>query len=532
MSGSFSRSVLRFVAVAAVASAAAFASAPTAAQQRGGTLNSVVNPEPPMLVLGLNPLLPTQLVAGKIYQGLLRYGFDLKPLPSLAKAWTISPDGRTYTFELERNVKWHDGKPFTSADVVFSLDVMLKEVHARWRSMHDRAESIRALDDHTVEIKLKEPFSAFIFAFLPVGAPMMPKHVYEGTDFRNNPANATPIGTGPFKLKEWKKGSYIHLVRNDEYWKPGRPYLDEIYYFVIPDGAQRAAALESGRVDMVQNNDLEPFDVDRLKKLAQFEFITSGPESVSPVSWLDVNLRAAPLNDKRFRQALMHAIDRDFIVNNLFFGIGKPASGPIATTTKFHDAAAVKRYPHDPAKAVALLEEMGLKPDARGVRARVKLLNLPYGEVWTRQSEFVKQQLARVGIEITIETVDTATWAQRNANWEYELSFNFLSQFMHPAVGVARAYISSNIRKGVISTNVMGYSNPRVDQLFEAAAKATTDAEAQKLYSEVQAIITDEVPVIYLTELQFPMFINRKFRNVVVDGNGPLSEFDEAYLAR
>jgi peptide/nickel transport system substrate-binding protein len=260
--------------------------------------------------------------------------------------------------------------------------------------------------------------------------------------------------------------------------------------------------------------------------------MATGPESVAPESWLDVNLRSAPFSDKRFRQALTHAIDREFIVKNLFFGIGKPASGPIATSTRFRDDAAVKRYAHDPAKAIALLEEMGLKPDARGVRARVKLLGLPYGEVWTRQAEFVKQQLARVGIEVTIESVDTATWAQRNANWDFELSFNFVSQFMHPAVGVARTYISSNIRKGVISTNVMGYSNPRVDQLFDQAASATSDADAQKAYSEIQAIVTDEVPLIYLTELQFPIFINKKFRNVIVDGNGPLSEFDEAYVAR
>jgi len=521
---------LRRVAGALALAAALLAGGAALAQQRGGTLNSVVNPEPPNLILGINPLLPTQLVAGKIYQGLLRYSFDLKPLPSLARAWTISPDGRTYVFELERNVKWHDGKPFTAHDVVFSLDVMLKEVHARWRAMHDRSESIKALDDHTVEIKLKAPFSAFIYAFLPVGAPMMPKHVYEGTDFRNNPANATPIGTGPFKLKEWRRGSFIHLVRNDDYWKPGKPYLDEIYYFVIPDGAQRAAALESGRVDMVQNNDIEYFDVERLRKLPQFEFMATGPESVAPQSWLDVNLRSAPFNDKRFRQALTHAIDREFIVKNLFFGIGKPASGPIATSTRFRDDAAVKRYPHDPARAIALLEEMGLKPDARGVRARVKLLALPYGEVWTRQAEFVKQQLARVGIEATIETVDTATWAQRNANWDFDLSFNFVSQFMHPAVGVARTYISSNIRKGVISTNVMGYSNPRVDELFDKAAVEVDETKRQAMYSEIQRILVEAVPVAWVLELEFPTFINKQFKNVVTSAIGVRDNFADVYM--
>jgi peptide/nickel transport system substrate-binding protein len=511
---------------------AALIAVPGLAQTRGGTLNAIVNPEPPNLVLGLNQLLPTQLVASKIYQGLLRYDFDLTPRPSLAKSWEISPDGKTYTFHLERNVKWHDGTPFTARDVLFSTDVFLKETHARWRSMHERTESIRAVDDFTIEFKLKEPFSPFIYAFLPAGAPMMPKHIYDGTDYRNNPANATPIGTGPFKFKEWRRGSFIHLVRNDQYWKPNRPYLDEIYYYVIPDSAQRVAALESGRIDMAQNNDIEAFDVPRIKGLPNIDFRTSGPEAVSPISWLDVNLRIAPFNDKRFRQAMLHAIDRDFLQKNIWFGLGKTAHGPIASTTRYYDEKAVKRYAYDPQKSMALLDEMGLKPDARGVRARVKMLALPYGEVWTRHAEFVKQQFGKVGIDVTIETTDAAGFLQRNANWDFELCFNFVSQFMHPAVGVARTYISSNIRKGIISTNVMGYSNPRVDQLFSEAAVQTAEAEIQKRYSEIQAIISDELPVIYLTELEFPIFINKKFRNVVMDGNGPLGEFDEAYLVR
>jgi peptide/nickel transport system substrate-binding protein len=143
------------------------------APKRGGTLRSIVNPEPPGLILGLNQLLPTMLVAGKIYQGLLRYGFDLKPLPSLAKSWTISPDGKVYTFKLEEAVTWHDGQPFTSADVVFSTTKYLPETHARWRAMRERCASIEAIDPHTVAFTLKETFSPFISAFLASGCPMM-----------------------------------------------------------------------------------------------------------------------------------------------------------------------------------------------------------------------------------------------------------------------------------------------------------------------------------------------------------------------
>ena len=187
------------------------------------------------------------------------------------------------------------------------------------------------------------------------------------------------------------------------------------------------------------------------------------------------------------------------------------------------------KYPYDPIRAIALLDQMGHKPDARGVRQKVNILALPYGEVWTRQAEFIKQQFGKVGIEVTLETTDTAGFLQRNANWEFELCFNFLSQFMDPAIGVARTYISSNIRKGVISTNVEGYSNPAIDDLFARAPLMTSDGEAQKLYSEAQRILSDDVPVVYLTELEFPTFINKQFRDVIVDASGCLAEFDQAY---
>jgi peptide/nickel transport system substrate-binding protein len=515
--------------LAAGLAAAAGPFADAQSPKRGGTLRSIVNPEPPGLILGLNQLLPTQLVACKIYQSLLRYSFDLQPLPSLAKSWTISPDGLVYTFNLQPNATWHDGEAFTADDVVFTTTKFLPETHARWRAMFERCAEIKALDPHAVQFTLKQPFGAFISAFIHSGCPMTPKHIYDGKgDFRANPANATPIGTGPFKLAEWRKGSFIHLVRHDGYWKPGQPYLDEIFYNVVPDSAQRVAALESGRVDMAQNNDIENFEVPRMKDLKQLEFFTKGNEAISPIAWMDINLRLPKFQDKRFRKAMMLALDRQFIVDNLYFGLGKVANGPIASTTRFYDDAALVKYPYDPKRAIALLDEMGLKPDANGVRQRVSVLALPYGEVWTRQAEFVKQQFGKVGIEVTIETTDSAGFLQRNANWEFELCFNFLSQFMHPALGVARTYVSSNIRKGVISTNVEGYTNPEIDDIFARAAVAP-DADAQKLYSQAQHIISDDVPVVYLTELQFPTFVSRSFHDVIIDANGCLGDFDQAY---
>ncbi|WP_044529331.1 ABC transporter substrate-binding protein, partial [Herbaspirillum sp. B65] len=270
--------------------------------QAGGTLNMLMQPEPPTLMLALNQQGPTQFAGSKIYQSLLTYSQDLKPQPSLAESWEISKDGLTYTFNLYKGVKWHDGKPFTAADVVFSSDKFLREVHPRMRVlMNQRVESVKAEGDNKVIFKLKQPFSPFIYAFEVSTMPIVPKHIYEGTDYRTNPANNNPIGTGPFMLKEWKRGAYIHLVKNPNYFKPGLPYLDDIYLKIVPDAASRAVAFEQGTVDVLRGGDVENFEVRRLQKLPNVQSTTAGWEMFSPTVWLQMNLRRAPFNNKTVR---------------------------------------------------------------------------------------------------------------------------------------------------------------------------------------------------------------------------------------
>jgi peptide/nickel transport system substrate-binding protein len=520
-------------AVLAVPALSGLTATPVLAQEtpvKGGVLNSIVQPEPPTLMLGLNQQGPTQTVAGKIYQSLLTYDQKLNPMPSLAKSWTVSPDGLTYTFKLFENVTWHDGKPFTAKDVVFSTNVFLKEVHPRARAVFSRCDSITAPDDYTVVFTLKEPFPAFLQSFEVSSAPMVPAHIYEGTDFRANPANATPIGTGPFKLKEWVKGSHIQLVRNESYFKPGLPYLDGVTFRVIPDAASRSLALESGQVQQTQYSDLEPFEVPRMKTLANLEFSTKGYEFVAPMSWLEINHRVKPLDDKRFRKAIAYAIDRKFIRDKIWFGLGRIPTGPINSVVKFYDPK-VTTYEPNLDKAKALLDEMGLKPDAKGVRATVKIMPMPYGETWTRLGEYLKQALGKAGIAVTLESTDAAGWSQRVANWDYEITTNFLYQYGDPALGVARTYISDNIRKGVLFTNTMGYSNPKVDALFAAGVREVDPAKRQALYSEVQQILSDDLPVVWLLEMEFPTFLDKRVKNANKTAIGVNDTYEDVWLA-
>ncbi|GHC84076.1 peptide ABC transporter substrate-binding protein [Pseudorhodoferax aquiterrae] len=497
-------------------------------QTRGGTLNSIVQPEPPMLNLAVSQLTPTQMVSGKIFLSLLTYDVNLKPLPSLAKSWTVSPDGLTYTFQLEPNARWHDGKPLTAEDVVYTAREFLPVTHPRARDIFGRCESITAAGPHTVVFKLKAPFGPFLSAFDISNLPVMPKHIYAGTDLAKNPANLNPVGSGPYKLKEWVRGSHIHLVRNEDYFKPGLPHLDAIIYRVMPDGASRALAIEKSTVQLTQWTDLELFDAQRIAKQSNLAMTTKGYEYFAPIMWLEMNNRTAPMNDKRFRQAVMHAIDRNFIKDRILYGFGKVATGPVNSKTRFYEPD-VKKYDFNVAKANALLDEMGLKPDAKGIRARLRFPVSPYGEMVQRSCEYIRQCLSKIGVAVTLESTDPGSYTQRISQWDYDLNLSWLYQFGDPALGVTRNYVSSNIRK-ILFTNTVGYSNAEVDRLADAAALETEDAKRQVLYSQMQKQLVEDVPIAWLVEMEFPTIHDKRIQNLVTTAIGIHESFDQVSI--
>ncbi len=520
------KAVLRTGAAAALAAVMAMGSA--LAQTRGGTLNAIVQPEPPILMLGLNQQGPTQYVAGKIYQGLLTYDEKLKPLPSLAKSWKVSDDGLTYSFELQQGVKWHDGKPFSSADVVFSIDKFLRAVHPRARVVIGKyVDSVTAPDANNVIIKLKEPFAPFLSAFVVDNMPMVPKHIYDETDYAKNPANQTPIGTGPFKFKEWKKGSYISLVRNNEYWKPGLPYLDEIIFRVVPDAASRAVAFEKGDVQVLRGGDIDNVEVKRLKALPNVEMTTKGWEMYAPLSFIVMNQRTEPFNNVKVRQAVMHAINRKFVVDTIFFGMGKPAISPLASTTLFFEPK-VTQYDFSLAKARALIKESGVNVGARTIR----ILSFPYGSAWDRLGEYTKQSLEQIGFKVEIQAADAGGWAKRAGEFDFDLTFNFTYQYGDPAIGVARHYLSTNIVKGSPFVNNQGYNNPKVDALFTQAASALKAEERQKLYTEAQNILVNDVANGFLFEIEYPTFYRKNIKNLVQTAIGLNETFDNVWIEK
>ncbi|MGO4391981.1 ABC transporter substrate-binding protein [Variovorax sp. M-6] len=497
----------------------------------GGTLNLIVQPEPPGINLGNAKLGPSSFVGSKIYEGLISLSPKLEPIPRLAESWTISPDGKTYTFKLRPNVKWHDGKPFTSDDVVFSFTKYLPATFARTKLIMEQVEAITAPDPGTVVFRLKQPYPAFMYIFEATGGTIMPRHLYEGvTDYRTTPVNNTIVGTGPFKLGEWRRGAYIRLVKNPDYWDKGKPHLDNLYFHVVPDAVGRSIAFESGKVDAIRAGDVENFEIARLAAAPGVALSKAGWEFLEPMAFLNMNLRNKPIDDKRFRQAIAHALDRQFIVKNIFSTFGEPMNGPFTSSYGFKDASVETRHAYDPAKAKALLDEMGLKPGADGTRVALRLLPLPYGETWQRLAEYTRERLGAVGIKVSIVATDVPGWFSRLSSGDFDLAYNFVYLLGDPAIGVNQTYLSTNQLNRGTAANVDGYVNPQVDALLVKAENEQRRGERAKLYSQVQKTLSEDLPILWTHQMVMPTVYRAKVKNLISTGLGMNEGFADVWI--
>lgn len=477
------------------------ASAPPKA---GGTLTAIIQPEPVILTAALNTAAPTGIVTGSIFDGLVDYDANLKPVPALAESWETSKDGLTFTLHLRDGVKWHDGKPFTSADVKWTLEEVWKKIHPRNQAIFAKVTSVDAPDDRTVVLHLSQPSVAILSSLNSNGAQVLPKHLYEGTDILNNPYNNKPVGTGPFVFKEWSRGNYIVLERNPEYWDKGKPYLDRVVFRVIPDAAARSAALEKGEVQWGVLSPVPLKDAERLAKLPNLRVSTEGYEWLSPWLFADFNVERGPLKDVKVRQALAQAIDRNAISKVVWFGFAKPAVSPIPSTlAAFHDAGGIA-YDYDPKKAEALLDAAGYKRGPDGARFTLDIDYIPYGDDYKRTAEYLKQALKRVGVEANVRSQDTAAFTRRvYGDRDFDISITWFAAFSDPQVGVNRAYWSGSIGKNIPWTNGSGYRNDKVDALISATQGEGDPAKRIQLFKDLQKTVLTDLPTLPLVELKF-----------------------------
>jgi peptide/nickel transport system substrate-binding protein len=501
-----------------------------AAPVRGGTATLLLSAEPPVLTTIANTAFNSVYVSPKVIEGLLTYDFELNPQPLLAKEWSVSPDGLAYTFHLRESVKWHDGQTFTSADVAFSIKT-LKEVHPRGRNTFLNLVDVETPDPLTAILKLSKPAPYLITALASSETPIVPRHIYEGTKVAENPANLAPIGTGPFKFKEWVRGSHLVYERNPEYWDQPRPYLDQLIVRFIPDAAARSIAIETGEIDLAPSTPVPLSDLERLKEVPGIAFEQRGYQYANGVSRIEFNLERPFFKDIRVRQAFAHVIDRKVILNTINYGYGAAIPGPInPNLAKWYDGD-LKTYPIDLAAAEKLLDEAGYPRGSDGVRIRINLDYVPSGETYPRGSEYIRQALAKVGVDATVRSQDFATYTKRiYTDRDFDFAFEGMSNLFDPTVGVQRLYWSKNFKPGVPFSNGSAYSNPKVDALLEAAAIEVDVKKRVDQWREIQQILVEDLPAIDIASQPELTIYNKRIADHTVGGEGVSGSLAYAYV--
>ena len=438
---------------------------------KGGTLFASVTPEPAGLAAGINISSPAVVISASIFDGLVSYDQDYKPQPQLAESWEESADGKTITFHLRKGVLWHDGTPFTSADVQYSILNVVKKTHPRGASNLSKVTDVETPDEHTVVFRLSGRSPVLWAVLFGTETQIVPKHLYEGTNPLTNPWNLKPVGTGAFVFKEWVRGSHVTLERNPNYWGQSKPYLDRIIFKMIGDGRARPVALESGEIQFAANNPVPvpEGDVARLQGNPGLVLDTVGWEARAPMFFFDFNFRRETFKDIRVRKAFAHAINRQGLADIVWYGLANVAESCVPSFQKQFFKTGLPQYDFNPAEAERLLDEAGLKRGADGIRLRIDhITEVSYGQVYLRAAEYMREQLKDIGVEMTLVNLELAAMIRKlYTDYDFDTASMWYSAYPDPQIGVTRRFWSKNIKPGTPSSNASSYSNPKMDSMIE-----------------------------------------------------------------
>ncbi len=473
-------------------------------------------------------------INGFVYDSLIdRDNKTLELIPRLATSWDISEDKLIFTFHLRQDVKWHDGVPFTAEDVLYTYDrIQDPKVDApHLRVYYKDIKKVEKLDDYTIRFTYARPyFKALEFCG---GIPIVAKHIYDdGQNFNTNPAGRHPIGTGPYKFIKWDTGKKIVLERNESYWDKNRiPEIKGIQFKIISDDAVALQELKKGEIDLASLRPIQWMKQSNTKSFQEnfirHEYYTPGYRFIG---W---NLRRPYFQDKKVRQALTMLVNRQAIVKKLEFGLGKVISGPFFFQAYEYNQKIVP-LPFDPEAAKKMLDEAGwVDSDGDGLRdkeieekegEKVVKVRVPFkfnflipsgARFYERLSSIMKEDFAKAGIEINIQTMEWAAFIGRVNKRDFDAtSLGWAFGFDEDPYQV---WHSSQIKEG---SNFVGFDNPEADKIMEEA-RVTFDKEKRtELYHHFHEIVADEQPYTFLYTGEALVARNKRFKNVVVYRGG------------
>ncbi|MCG3174707.1 MAG: Oligopeptide-binding protein AppA [Myxococcota bacterium] len=493
----------------------------------GGVLNVQLQVEPG----GLNNLMDTRdaysvYISNHIDEALV--AFDSKTLevkPVLAEKWEVSGGGKVVTFHLRKNVKFHDGQPFTAKDVRYSFDRMKDKTvkTTKIKFVFVDLERMEAPDPHTVRFHWTRPLYNVVSSMDSLR--ILPAHLYEGKDFDTNPLNRAPVGTGPFRFKEWITGDRIVIERNDDYWGE-KSFLDKIVYRVAPDNNTALQMLKNGQLDwFVFEPDQWKQEEARFRSDPDFQVLVYSAPAYSYIPW---NMRKPPFNDRRVRVAMSHAINMDAIVTQLYHGFARRLHSSSLPGSDEYDNG-LKLIPHDPVRAAALLEEAGWK-DTNGDGVRDKEVEveeegrktlqrkdfaveflIPSGlQISQRVAELVRGDLEKVGVKAEVRKYEWATFIKKMQSHEFDAAM--LGWRLSEESDPYQIWHSSQAETG---SNYPGYMDPEADRLCESVRVTLDPLDRASQIRRLGYLVWRDQPYTFILQRKAVAVIHKRFRNVI-----------------
>ncbi len=464
----------------------------------------------------LLPMLASDSVSGDIsallFNGLTKLDKDINVTGDLAESWDIRRGGLEIIFHLRKGVMWHDGAEFTSEDVVFTYKTMIDpNVPTPYVSYFDLVESVEALDPYTVKVTYKEPFAPALEYW---GMGILPKHVLEGKDVTKEEYNRNPVGTGPYKFKEWVTGQKIELEAFDGYFE-GRPNIDRYVMRVIPDSATMFLELKFGGLDYMG---LTPAQYKLQANTAYFERNFQKFRYPAFVyAYMGYNLLDSKFKDKEVRRALSHAINKQDIIDGVLLGYGTPATGPFLPGTWPYNPD-VNEPEYDPELARKILAEAGWTPRPDGILVkdgepfRFTVITNQGNNARILIAQIVKNNLKEVGIEVDIKVLE---WQAMLHEFIDKKRFEAIILGWTGLAGDPDIYLiwhSSQTREGAF--NFISYKNDEVDRLL-VEGRQTFDMERRReIYRRIHEILAEEQPYTFLYIPDALPVLHRRFKGV------------------
>lgn len=463
-----------------------------------------------------------------IYNGLIRYDKDLKLEGELAESWDISADNLTITFHLRKDVLWHDGVKFTSADVKFNYELYVDPATpTAYAESFRQVQSLETPDPYTVVVRYAKPYAP---ALLSWGTPIHPKHLLAGKDVTKSKLARHPVGTGPYIFKEWVGGEKIVLEANPSYFE-GRPYLKRIVFRVIPDISTQFLELQTGSLDFMG---LSPLQYDRQTETPAFRRLYNKYRYLNfGYTYLGYNLRRPLFQDRRIRQALSYAINKQEIIDGVLLGYGVAATGPYKPDTWVYNDQ-VKRYDYNPDTARKLLSEAGwVDSDGDGIRDKdgrmltFTIVTNQGNDLRSKTGEIIQHRFREVGVDVKLRIVEWATFLKEFIN-PGNFDATILGWSGGPEPDQYNLWHSSKTAPGQL--NFIGFENTEVDALLERGRRTFDQKERKECYDRFQAILAEEQPYTFLYIGEALPAVSKRFRGIEPAAAGIRYNFTKWYV--